>query len=120
MHKKRCVARSTTEAEYVALCECVQEAIWLRRFFSELGFQQTESTKIYEDNRGTIELAKNPKFHKRTKHIDIAYHFTREKVLSGEIFIEYCRSHEMLADCMTKPLPKLMLFTSFLETLNIS
>ena len=97
----------------------MQEAIWLRRLLSELGFQQTEPTKIYEDNRGAIELAKNPKFHNRTKHIDIAYHFTREKVLSGEIIIEYSRSNEMLADCMTKPLPKPM-FTSFLEKLNTS
>ena len=64
-HKQRCVARSTTEADYVALSECVQEAIWLRRLLSERGFQQTEQTKIYEDNRGAIELAKNPTLHKR-------------------------------------------------------
>ena len=116
-HKQRCVARSTTEAEYVALSEFVQEAISLRRLLSELGFQQTEPTKIYEDNRGAIEL-KNPKFHNRTKHIDIAYDFTREKVLFGEIIIEFCRSYELLADCMTKLLPKPM-FTSFLEKLNV-
>ena len=91
------------------LSECVQEAIWLRRLLSERGFQQTEQTKIYEDNRGAIELI----------NVNIANYFTREKVLSGEVIIEYGRSNEMLADCMKKPLPKPM-FTSFLEELNIS
>ncbi|GMF51699.1 unnamed protein product [Phytophthora lilii] len=43
-----------------------------------------EAVKIYEDNQGSIALAKNPEFHKRTKHIDIRYHFVREKVEDGQ------------------------------------
>ena len=63
-------------------------------------------TTIYEDNQGAIELAKNAKFHNRTKHIDICHHFVRERVLSNEIRVIYCPSEVMVADIMTKGLPK--------------
>lgn len=63
-----------------------------------------EEIKMYEDNQGSIALAKNPEFHKRTKHIDIRYHFVREKVESGEVVLEYCPNQDMLADIMTKPI----------------
>ncbi|KAF1325884.1 hypothetical protein FI667_g8977, partial [Globisporangium splendens] len=56
-------------------------------------------------NQGSIALAKNPEFHKRTKHIDIRYHFVREKVEDGQVVLEYCPTQEMLADIMTKPIP---------------
>uniref|UniRef100_A0AAV1TL57 Copia protein n=1 Tax=Peronospora matthiolae TaxID=2874970 RepID=A0AAV1TL57_9STRA len=63
-----------------------------------------EAIKMYEDNQGSIALAKNPEFHKRTKHIDIRYHFVREKVESGEVVLEYCPTQDMLVDMMTKPI----------------
>uniref|UniRef100_H3H925 Integrase catalytic domain-containing protein n=1 Tax=Phytophthora ramorum TaxID=164328 RepID=H3H925_PHYRM len=74
--KQRTVALSSTEAEYMALSEATQEAVWLKVFLCELGeMASDEAVKIYEDNQGSIALAKNPQFHKRTKHIDIRYHF---------------------------------------------
>lgn len=60
--------------------------------------------KVYEDNQGAIALAKNPEFHKRTKHIDIRYHFVREKVEDGHVVID-CPTLNMLADLMTKSIP---------------
>ena len=78
--KQSTVALSSTEAEYMALTEAAQEAIWLKAFLHELGAMNSdEAVKIYEDNQGSIALAKNPKFHKRTKHIDIRYHFVLER-----------------------------------------
>ena len=52
---------------------------------------------VYEDNQGTIELTKNPKFHNRTKHIDVSYHFVREQVDNKVISVKYCRTEDMLA-----------------------
>ena len=78
--KQSCVSTSTTEAEYIALSFATQEAIWLRRLLENVGVKQRESTVIYEDNQGAIQLSRNSKFHNRTKHIDIAFHFVREKV----------------------------------------
>lgn len=63
------------------------------------------AVKIYKDNQGSIALAKNPEFHKRTKHIDIRYHFVREKVEDNQVVLEYCPTQDMLAEVMTKPTP---------------
>ena len=58
------------------------------------------------DNQGAIALGKNPVHHSRTKHIDIKYHFIREKVLNEEINLKYCPTQEMIADTLTKTLAK--------------
>ena len=105
--KQQTVAKSSTEAEYVALSSATQEAVWLRRLMKDLGRQMDAPTTIYEDNQGAIELAKNAKFHNRTKHIDICHHFVRETVVSNEIRVIYCPTEDMIADIMTKGLAKL-------------
>ena len=63
-------------------------------------------TTIREDNQGAIAIAKNPIGHKRTKHIDIKHHFIREAVHDETIALEYCQTNQMVADILTKPLPK--------------
>jgi len=116
--KQITVAKSTTEAEYVSLALATQEAIWLRSLLSDLGQKVTSPTNIFEDNQGAIQLAKNPKFHNRTKHIDVTYHFIRERVNSDEISVTYCSTNEMKADIMTKGLSK-VLFEKFRCMLNV-
>ena len=64
---------------------------------------------IYEDNQGCIGLANNPVVHKRSKHIDIRHHFTREKVESGEVRLEYVATEHQLADLLTKALHRVRL-----------
>lgn len=59
---------------------------------------------LYEDNQSAICLAKNPKDHRKTKHIDIKIHFVRDLINSGKIEINYCPSENMVADIFTKPL----------------
>eukprot|EP00873_Tetraselmis_striata_P041013 jgi/Tetstr1/461277/TSEL_006404.t1 len=56
----------------------------------------SEATVIFEDNQSCIALTRNPMTHGRSKHIAIKYHFTREKVLSGEVAIEYCPTAQMV------------------------
>ena len=67
--------------------------------------KRDEAVKIYEDNQGSIALVKNPEFYKRTKHIDIRYHFVREKVEDGQVLLQYCATKDMKADMMAKPIP---------------
>ena len=105
--KQATVAKSSTEAEYVALSSATQEAVWLRRLMEDLGREMAAPTTIYEDNQGAIELAKNAKYHNRTKHIDICHHFVRERVVSNEIQVIYCPTGDMIADIMTKGLAKI-------------
>ena len=61
---------------------------------------------LFEDNQGTISLSKNPRDHSRTKHIDIKYHYVREAVKKSEIDVQYCETKRMIADTLTKGLPK--------------
>ena len=104
--KQSSVALSTVEAEYMALSVATQEAVWLRHLQEELGVTETGATLIYEDNQGAISMAKNHVFHKRTKHVQIRYHFVREAVEQGTIILEYCRTDDMLADSFTKGLAR--------------
>ena len=112
------VAKSTTEAGYISLSLAAQEAIWLRRLLFDVGCDVDSPTVIYEDNHGAIELSKNPKFHNRTKHIDINHHFIRERVLSKEILVNYCPTDNMTADIMTKGLSRNK-FEKFRDLLSV-
>lgn len=98
------VALSSSEAEYMAASAAVQEALRLRSLLSSLGMEQHGAIKIYEDNQGCIALSENPVMHRRTKHIDIRYHFIRERVESGEVKLVYVPTEQQLADLLTKPL----------------
>ena len=69
--KQLCVALSTAEAEYVALASATQEAVWLRELSKVFGCNQVGAMVIFEDNQAAIEIAKNPQFHGRMKHIEI-------------------------------------------------
>lgn len=62
--------------------------------------------KIFCDNQTAIELTKNAMFHKRSKHIDISYHYTRELVEKSIVKIDYISTQYMIADILTKSLPK--------------
>ena len=83
-----------------------EENIWLRQFAKDIGNEMVNSTVLYEDNQGAIQLSRNPQFHNRTKHIDVAFHFIRERIESKEIDVLYCPTKNMLADIMTKGLIK--------------
>lgn len=104
--KQPSVALSTAEAEYMALAGAAQEALWLKQLTSELGSTTTEPFTIYEDNQSTISMAKNPQFHGRAKHVAIKYHFIREHVNDGSVRLEYCPTKRMVADILTKGLPR--------------
>lgn len=103
--KQTCVALSTAEAEYVALASAAQEAVWMGQLTTELGIEP-EAITIFEDNQSAISMTKNPQFHGRAKHIDLKYHFVRDQVSEGTVKLEYCPSKEMIADMLTKGLPK--------------
>lgn len=73
---------------------------------TELGIKGNDSIQIFVDNQSAIRLANNPEFHKRTKHIDVRFHFVRDVCDKGDVNILYIQSKEQLADLFTKPLAK--------------
>jgi hypothetical protein len=102
--KQRTVALSTTEAEYIALTEGAKQLVWLRRFLHNLNLDQSKPTSIRSDNLSAITISHDATYHARTKHINVAYHFIREKVASNEAALTYVQSKENTADSMTKGL----------------
>lgn len=109
------VYTSTCEAEYIAQAESACEVVWIRRLLGELGILETviedgypktisPSTTIFADNPGAVKLTKNPEYHRKTKHIPIKYHKTRELVAEGVVHFKWILTQEMVADGLTKPL----------------
>jgi hypothetical protein len=96
----------------MALTEATKEALYLNniiRYIREalnLDFQDPTPV-IYEDNNGAIKLSENPEFHKRSKHIDIRYHFIREAISSNLIKVVYINTKEQLADPLIKGIARL-------------
>ncbi|KAK2979557.1 hypothetical protein RJ640_027421 [Escallonia rubra] len=105
--KQPTVARSSTEAEYKALATVASEVDWLRSLLSELGFCSSQPPTLWCDNVGSVYLTLNPVFHARTKHIEIDYHFVRERVAKGALKVHFISSIDQPADIFTKPLSML-------------
>ena len=106
LKKQHLVALSSTESEYIAQTHAAKEALWLRGFLEEVNGEQGWTVKIHCNNQGAIALAKDNKFHARTKHIDLRYHFLREAVEDKKISVVYVPTDENLADIFMKALPK--------------
>ena len=106
--KQSCIADSTMEAEYVAACEAAKEAVWLRQFLIDLEVVPSANKQItiYCDNSGAVANSKEPRSHKRGKHIERKYHLLREIVQRGDVTIIKIASAENLADPFTKALPQ--------------
>jgi hypothetical protein len=97
------VSLSTTKAEYRAPAMAAQESMWLTRLLQDLR-QPVKQVLLHCDNKSAICLTENPVFHARIKHIEVHYHFIREKVLQGEINMKLTPTEEQVADIFTKGL----------------
>ena len=104
--KQAVVALSMSEAEYMALSFAAQEVTRLRKLLTDLRVTLSGPTVLMEDNQGAIAITKNPVGYARTKHIGIRYHYVCGAVQNGIVNLLYCPSEEMLADLLTKPLPR--------------
>lgn len=102
--RQKIVTLSTTKSEYVAAAAAAREIIWLRKLICDLRSGEDETTVLYIDNQSTIKLTKNLEFHKRSKRIEIRYHYIREKV--QKIAVKYISTKQQKADIFTKALSK--------------
>ena len=103
--KQQVLALSSTEAEYIAATEAAKESQWIVSFLNEIGYP-LKCTTLYGDNKGANSLVLNPMYHSRTKHIDVRFRYVTELSEAGAIQIAHCASKKMIADILTKPLPK--------------
>jgi len=87
--KQHFAAMSTAEAEYVAATSCCAQLLWIRQQLKDFSVDMG-CIPIFCNNTSTINIAKNPCQHKRTKHIDIRHHFLRDNVEKGLISMNFC------------------------------
>ena len=102
--KFKLVTLSSTESEYVALCEAARETVWLRRLLDDIGFPQRDPTILMQDNLSTIEMVHGHHNFQASKHVNPKYHYTGELVDGGEIMLRYIKTDNMIADVLTKAL----------------
>jgi hypothetical protein len=104
--KQKTIAQSTTEAEYMSVCEASNQAAWYKTFLEELGYEVSSPIPLHCDNKGAVDLALNPVTGRRSKHITIKHHAIREYVEAEVIDLVQTPTGEMLADGLTKSLPR--------------
>ena len=131
-NKQPIVALSTCEAEYVAASDVAREVTWLRNLLAEIdpsGAPATSLPQSHEpnyippmpmamDNQGAIALATLGSQNRRTRHINVRYHYIRDCIESGTIAPHYTPTSEMLADGFTKALDRLK-FATFVSSIGM-
>jgi hypothetical protein len=103
--KQPTVSRSSTESEYRALAIASAELCWMRTLLKDLGIFLSHTPILWCDNVSALAIASNPVFHARTKHIEVDFHFVRERVLRKDLLVQFVSTLDQLADIFTKSLP---------------
>jgi histone deacetylase 1/2 len=117
--KQATVSRSSTEAEYKAIANATAEVMWIQTLMKEIGISCPPMARLWCDNIGAKYLSANPVFHARTKHIEVDYHFVRERVANKLLQIEYIPTGDQVADAFTKALTVRQL-ENFKNNLNLT
>ncbi|KAL5765253.1 hypothetical protein ACOSQ2_017847 [Xanthoceras sorbifolium] len=102
--KQQVVSKSSTKAKYRALSQAASGVLWLKSLFLKLGVSIVAIPVLWCDNLGAGFLAKNLVFHNRTKYIEIDINFMREKILAGQLSVQYVPTDSQTADVLTKAL----------------
>ncbi|KAI5312565.1 hypothetical protein L3X38_041738 [Prunus dulcis] len=102
--KQGSMSRSSTEAEYRALANTAADLSWIRQVFLDLKMFLPDAPIMYCDNLSALALSSNPVYHSRIKHLDIDFHFVREKVQRKDLIVQYIPTEEQIADVFTKGL----------------
>ena len=114
------VSRSSTGAEYKSLANTMAETMWVQSLLAELGLKLEQVPCLWCDNLGGTYLSANPVFHSQAKHIEIDFHFVRERerVVNKELQIQFIASEDQIADGFTKSLAARK-FEEFRHNLNL-
>ncbi|MCO5598272.1 hypothetical protein L7F22_052364 [Adiantum nelumboides] len=113
--KQLIVATSSCETEYRVVFTATFECVWLRRLMADLGVGQDTANTIYTDSQSALALRV---FHAHTKHIEVHYHYAKERLSAGEISLAYVPTQDNLADFFTKALSREK-FKAFRKTLGL-
>jgi len=104
--KQHIVSHSSTEVKYRAMDNTTVELTWLTFILKDLCILMTSPPTLYCDNPSALHITINPVFHARSKHIELDYHFVRERVFLGQLIIKHISTNKKVADLFTKPMSK--------------
>jgi hypothetical protein len=116
--KQPTVSRSSTEVEYTALANVIAEQMWVQTLLKEFRIHSPPTARIWCDNISTTYLTANPVFHGRTKHVEVDFHFVRERVADKLLDVRIISTDDQVVDRLTKPLTTKKL-VSFRSNLNL-
>jgi hypothetical protein len=120
-HKQAIISHSSTEAEYNALAIATTEVIWVQSVLADLGIRLNCVPCLWCHNLGATYMAANPRFHGRTKYIEVDFHFVRERVGRCQLDVQFISSGDQVVDGFTKSLPasKMELFCCNLNLVKL-
>ena len=102
--KQKLVAKSSTEAELIAISDFLSPLVQIREFLLEQGYRM-KPARICQDNLSTLKMVEHGRpTSERTRHIAIRFFFVKDRVDSEEVKLKYCKTEDMTADVLTKPL----------------
>jgi len=116
--KQPTVSRSSSEAEYKSMANATAEMIWVEQLLEELGVHLKTKPRLWCDNLGATYLSANPVFHARAKHIEIDFHFVRERIARKQLEVRFVSTEDQVADGFMKALPYRK-FEEFKNNLNL-
>jgi hypothetical protein len=116
--KQQTVSHSSTETEYKAIANATTEIMWIQTLLTELGIPHLAAASLWCDNLGATYLSGNPVFLAHTKHIEVDYHFVRERVARKQLEIRFISTSDQVAIGFMKAL-LLQKFTDFQHNLNL-
>nr|GFB03871.1 retrovirus-related Pol polyprotein from transposon TNT 1-94 [Tanacetum cinerariifolium] len=101
LKKQDCSSMSSAEAKYMSLSTCCAQVLWMRTQLTDYGFH-FDKIPMYCDSKAAIAISCNPIQHSRTKHIDVRYHFIKEKVEKGIVGLFFVETEYQLSNLFTK------------------
>ena len=102
--KQKSIARSTCEAEIIALAEAAKDVVYLRKLVRGLGAPEPSPTPLATDSKSARDVSYNPEHHDRMKHVQRRHFFVRDMVESFELEVPFVRTADNLGDILTKPM----------------
>ncbi|KAK4362332.1 hypothetical protein RND71_017573 [Anisodus tanguticus] len=108
--KQTTVSKGSAKAEYRSLATTMSELVWLLGILKEVDAEIKLPIQVFSDSRAAIQIAANPVYHERTKHIEMNCHFIRERLQQGIIEINYLSTQNQPADLLTKGLSRVQSF----------
>ncbi|KAG5864300.1 hypothetical protein JTB14_002777 [Gonioctena quinquepunctata] len=105
LKKQQSIGPSTTESEYMVLSLARRQSICMKQLISDIT-NKLSTPLLLCDNQAAIQIGMNNILHQRNKHIDIHYHYVRERIMENDAEVQYVTTRKKFAVILTKPLPK--------------